>query len=257
LDHDLNATATILSKLPTNLFTDAAGQVTFTVTAEGSGNVTIFIENVSDPDNEFIIVATARKTMAITTEASVNEGSTFTVQAKNTNGVLITGTTVTFTFAGQTWPTTTGVATLTAPAVSTSLTYTITAVAEGYNSPSTTIMVINVPKLVIILPSGEVKGKQKFTITIANDEGAGVAGAAVTFNGGTFYSGANGICELTAPDVKEKQAIFPITASFTGYTAAEQKDQTILQTPSVPGFELLTLVAALGLAFLLLRRRQN
>jgi hypothetical protein len=257
LDHGLALNTTILAKLPTDQFTDAAGKVQFSITADASGNVTIYLKNETDPDNAFVIVATARKTMAITTDASVNEQNTFTVQAKDNNGILITGTTVTFTFAGQTWPTTTGVATLTAPAVSTSLTYTITATAEGYNSPSTTIMVINVPKLVIIPPSGEVKGKQKFTVTIANDEGAGVAGAAVTFNGGTFYSGANGICELTAPDVTETQATYPITATFTGYTSAAAVNQVILKTPSVPGFELLTLIAAIGVAFLLLRRRRN
>jgi hypothetical protein len=257
LDHGMLLNESILAKIPTDQHTDAAGQVEFSMTADASGNVTIYIENETDPDNAFVIKAVARKQMMISTDASVDEGKTFTVQAKDASGALITGVTVTFTFAGQTWPTTTGVASLVAPAVSTSLTYTITATAEGYTSPSTTIMVINVPKLTIIPPSGDVKGKQKFTVTIANDEGAGVAGATVTFNDQSFYSGANGICELTAPDVTQESAVYQIKATFTGYTPADTIDLTILKTPSVPGFELLTLVAAIGIAFLLLRRRRN
>jgi hypothetical protein len=257
---DLNKTIdqTVLSKKPANLTTNAQGQVTFALTSEASGNITIWIENASDPDNTFVIVSAARAEMTITTDPSVDEGKTFTITAKDANGKLITGTTVTFTFDGQTWPTTTGSATLTAPQVTTSLTYPITATADGYTSPSTTIMVINIPKLMIIPASG-VSGTQKFTITIANqDNGVGVAGAAVSFNGNTYYSGANGICELTAPDVKDSAGQdFTISASFTGFADATPVTQHIAQTKGVPGFELLTLVAAIGVAFLLLRRRQK
>jgi len=256
LDIDLNSTMTILSKLPTNLFTDALGKVTFAITAEASGNVTIFIENETDPDNEFVIVAQARKTMTISNDPSVDEGKTFTIEAK-TNGVLITDATVTFTFNGQTWPTTTGVATLTAPSVTTSLNYPITATAEGYTSVSGTIMVLNVPKLMIIPPSGKVSGTQKFVVTIANDAGAGVTGAKVTINGVDYFSGVNGACEITAPDVKEEFQEFQITATFSGYTEATAVTIKIYKTPGIPGFELLTLIAAIGVAFLLLRRRRN
>jgi hypothetical protein len=255
LDNDLNLSTTILSKLPTNQTTNAEGKVTFAITAEASGNVTIFIEDETDPDNEFVIVAQARKQMTISNDPSVDEGKTFTIEAKS-NGILITGT-VTFTFNGQTWPTTTGVATITAPSVTTSLTYPITATAEGYTSVSGNIMVLNVPKLSIILPSGKVSGTQKFVVTIANDAGAGVTGAKVTINGIDYYSGVNGACELTAPDVKEEFQNFQITATFTGYTDATAVTIKILKTPGVPGFELLTLVAAIGVAFLLLRRRRN
>jgi hypothetical protein len=255
LDIDLNSTTTILSKLPTNKFTDAQGKVTFAITAEASGNVTIFIENETDPDNEFVIIATSRKTMTISADPSVDEGKTFTIEAKS-NGVLITDA-VTFTFNGQTWPTTTGIATLTAPSVTTSLSYPITATADGYTSASGMIMVLNVPKLMIIPPSGKVSGTQKFVVTIANDAGAGVTGAKVTFNGVDYYSGVNGACELTAPDVKEESANYQITATFTGYTEATPLTMTIYKTPGIPGFELLTLIAAIGVAFLLLRRRRN
>jgi len=255
LDNDLNLSTTILSKLPTNQTTNAEGKVTFAITAEASGNVTIFIEDETDPDNAFVIVAAARKQMTISNDPSVDEGKTFTIEAKS-NGVLITGT-VTFTFNGQTWPTTTGVATITAPSVTTSLTYPVTATADGYTSASGAIMVLNVPKLTIIPPSGTVSGTQKFVVTIANDAGAGVTGAKVTIDGVDYLSGVNGACELTAPDVKEEFQNFQITATFTGYTDATAVTIKILKTPGIPGFELLTLVAAIGVAFLLLRRRRN
>ena len=257
LDHGIALNASILAKLPSDQFTGADGRVQFSITADASGNVTIYIENETDPDNAFVIMAKARMQMTISNDPSVDEGKTFTIEAKS-YGVLITAATVTFTFNGQTWPTTTGVATITAPSsVTTSLTYPITATADGYASASGTIMVLNVPKLTIIPPSGKVSGTQKFVVTIANDAGAGVTGAKVTFDGVDYYSGVNGACELTAPDVKEEFQNFQITATFTGYTEATAVTIKILKTPGIPGFELLTLVAAIGVAFLLLRRRRN
>ena len=251
LDIDLNSTTTILSKLPTNKFTNAQGIVTFAITAEASGNVTIFIENETDPDNEFVIIAAARKQMAISNDPSVDEGKTFTIEAK-TNGVLITDATVTFTFNGQTWPTTTGVATITAPSVSTSLTYPITATAEGYTSTSGTIMVLNVPKLIVAI-SGDVKAGQTFTLTIADDMGGPVIGATVTFEGKTYTTGAGGTITMTAPTT---EGSYPVSATFPGFGSASGT-VTVLKGGGIPGFELLTLVAAIGVAFLLLRRRRN
>jgi hypothetical protein len=252
----MNLNESILAKFPTDQFTDAAGQVKFSITTEASGNVTIFIENETDPDNPFVIMSAARKPMTLVADPAVDEGKTFTVQAMS-GTTLITDATVTITFAGQTYTTTSGSSTITAPSVTTSLTYTISATAPGYASATTTIMVVNVPKLVIIPPSAHPKGTQAFTITIANDEGAGVAGASVTFNGNTYLSGANGLTQLTAPDVKQKTEDFQLTATFTGYSAATPVTITIDQTPGVPGFELLTLVIAIGVAFLLLRRRRK
>jgi len=259
LDHGKNESTSKLSQLPDDEFTDALGVVIFGIESDGSGNITIYLENETDPDNPFIIVSSARKTMTVSTDASVDEVTAFTAQVKDSNGALITGTTVTFTFAGNTYTTTTGSAQLTAPSVATSITYTITATAEGYNTPSTTIMVINVPKLTVITPSTNTKvyGTKAFTVTIADDEGDGIAGATVTFNGETYTSGANGLTELTAPDVKEEFANYDITATKTGFGGAATVSQKIFKTQGVPGFELLTLIAAIGVAFLLLRRRQK
>jgi hypothetical protein len=257
LDHGINLSDSILAKLPSDVFTDSAGKATFSITTQASGNVTIYIENETDPDNPFVIMSAARKTMTLTADPAVNEGATFTVQAMS-GTTLITDATVTITFAGQTYTTTSGTVSIPAPSVSTSLTYTITATALGYTTATATIMVLNVPKLIIVLPSATPKGTQTFTITIANDAGQGVAGATVTMNQQTYTSGANGVTEIKAPDVKDKNgANYPITATFTGYSDATATTIHIDQTPGMPGFELLTLMVALGVAFLLLRRKQK
>jgi hypothetical protein len=252
LDHGMPLNESILAKLPTDLFTDANGRVEFSISADASGNVTIYIENETDPDNAFVIFAQARKPMTISLNPSVDEGKTFTVEAKS-NGVLITDTPVTFTFDGQTWPTTTGVATLTAPSVPTSLTYPITATAEGYATAiGAMIMVINIPKLIVAI-AGEVKTGQTFTMTIADDTGSPVIGATITFDGKTYTSGAGGVITITAPST---EGTYPVTATFPGY-ATLSDTVTVVKGGGIPGFELLTLIAAIGVAFLLLRRRRN
>jgi hypothetical protein len=242
----------ILAKLPTDLFTDANGQVDFSLNADASGDITIYIENETDPDNEFVIVAQARKPMIITVNPSVDEGKTFTVEAR-VYGELITNTPVTFTFDGQTWPTTTGIATLTAPSVATSMTYPITATAEGYAlATSAMIMVLNIPKLIIAI-AGEVKAGQTFTATIADDTGGPVIGATITFDGKTYTSGAGGVATITAPST---EGTYPVTVTFPGY-APLSDTVNVVKGGGIPGFELLTLIAAIGVAFLLLRRRRN
>ncbi len=190
--------------------------------------------------------------MTISLNPSVDEGKTFTAEAKS-NGVLITDATVTFTFNGQTWPTTTGVATITAPTVSTSMAFPITATAEGYTTATgVTIMVVNIPKLIVAV-SGDVKAGQTFTLTIADDTGSPVIGATITFEGKTYTSGAGGVVTITAPTT---EGSYPVTATFPGYDAVSGT-VTVAKGGGIPGFELLTLIAAIGVAFLLLRRRRN
>ena len=83
-----------------------------------------------------------------------------------------------------------------------------------------------------------------------------LAGATVTVDGtDTYTSGADGKITLTAPDVTEQTTI-TVTAAYENYQTGTL---TITIDPSggVPGFELLTLIAALGVAFILLRRRRH
>lgn len=251
LDHGMELNETVLAKLPSDDFTDAAGKAQFSITADASGNVTIYLENETDPDNEFVIIAEARSPMTISLNPSVDEGKTFTAEAKS-NGVVITGTTVTFTFDGQTWPTTTGTATITAPAVSTSMAFPVTATAEGYTPATGSIMVVNIPKLIVAV-SGEVKAGQTFTLTIADDTGSPVIGATISFDGKTYTSGPGGVVTITAPST---EGSYPVTATFPGYDSVSST-VTVTKGGGIPGFELLTLIAAIGVAFLLLRRRRN
>jgi hypothetical protein len=252
LDHGLSLNESILAKLPSDVYTDAAGKAQFSITADASGDIVIYIENETDPDNEFVITAAARKPMTISLNPSVDEGKTFTVEAKS-NGVLITDASVTFIFDGQTWPTTTGVATLTAPTVATSMAYSISATAEGY-VPATgaIVMILNIPKLIVAV-SGEVKAGQTFSLTVADDTGSAVIGATVTFEGKTYTTGAGGVVTITAPST---EGTYPVTATFPGYDAVSGT-VTVLKGGGIPGFELLTLIAAIGVAFLLLRRRRK
>ena len=252
LDYGLLLNQSILAKLPSDVQTDAAGRAVFSIMADASGEVTIYIENETDPDNEFVITAQARKPMNIVVEPSVNEAGTFTVKAYS-NNVLITDTTVTFTFDGQTWPTTTGEATLTAPTVAASLTYPITATAEGYTTgAAAVIMVLNIPKLIVVV-SGEVKAGQTFVVTIADDTGKPIVGATVSFETKTYTSDATGSAKITAPS---NPGDYAVTATFPGYESISDTI-TVTEGGGIPGFELLTLIAAIGVAFLLLRRRRN
>jgi hypothetical protein len=132
------------------------------------------------------------------------------------------------------------------------LNYPITATAEGYTSVSGTIMVLNVPKLIVAI-SGDVKAGQTFTLTVADDAGNAVIGATVTFEGKTYTTGAGGTVTMTAPTT---EGSYPVSATFPGFGSVSST-VTVLKGGGIPGFELLTLVAAIGVAFLLLRRRRN
>ena len=200
--------------------------------------------------------------MKITTAPSVFEGETFTVKAKDVNNNLITDATVSVEFNGVTYTTTTGeTEPITSPSVVESLDYLIEATAEGYTSDDTTIKVINVPTLQI---SANIKVKAGVTYDVAvsnQDTGIGVVGATVTVTtpGGettAYTTKAGGIVRLTAPCTSGeykivatfgtfKDAEFTVTVTGT----CEEKDE--------PGFELLTLIAAIGVALILLRRRRR
>ena len=254
LDHGKALNETVLAKLPDDAHTDVNGMVTFSVTSEASGDVIIYIENETDPDNQFVITSAARKTMTLDlSDPSVNEGGTFTVSAKY-NDVLITDATVTIKFGGETKTTTTGTLELTAPTVSTTVDYKITATAPGYSTATETIKVVNVPSLKITLTGTkgtDGKYSSPVTVTVSDDTGGLVTGATVTFSGQTLTT-VNGQVSIAIT----AETSGAVTATFAGFKDATTESITI-KPAGVPGFELLTLVAALGVAFILLRRRQK
>ena len=260
IDQGFNLSDSILAKIPAAKETGSDGTVNFGIEAQATGNATIYIKSGTDANNPQVIMAGIRKTMTITRPASVNEGGTFDVEIKDVNGNYVT-TPVTITFAGSTNTTTTGKRTLTAPEVAESLDYTIEASAVGYTSTQKDIKVINVPALQIST-SITVKAGETYEIAVSNkDTGIGVVGATITITtpGGetsTHTTKAGGVLTVTAPCTTGD---YTITATFGTFQSATF---TVTVTGECeedegPGFELLTLIAAIGVAFILLRRRRR
>jgi len=230
--------------------TTSDGTITFSTVPTKTGKITIAVENRTS--DTYVLVTNWK--LYIDSPAQVNEGESFTVTVKNgtSSGSELADAYVTFN--KETKQTTAdGKATFDAPAVGANgASMTITATLAGYKETSSTIQINNVPKLTVVI-SGTVKTGQAFNVVIADDSGQPVIGATVTFEGNPYMSGAGGVVALTAPTT---EGSYPISATFTGFTAASST-VTVVPGGGIPGFELLTLVAAIGVAFLLLRRRRN
>jgi hypothetical protein len=211
--------------------------------------------NGSDPNNKYIIKAAARKTMVITTDPSADEEGTFVVEAKDASGALITDTTVSIVFNGQTYTTDTGTIELTAPSVPESLDYKIEGSAEGYTDDDVFIKIINQPKIYLGTPDKKVNVGEPFTITAGGDDGNSY-GITITIKDANGNVVATGVT-AGPTGIKftiNKKGDYTITATKEGYLPAEVSTITLQETP---GFELLTLIIAIGVAFILLRRRRN
>ncbi|UCB58565.1 MAG: hypothetical protein JSV67_08180 [Thermoplasmatales archaeon] len=255
LDHGIPLNQSKLDKLPDDEFTDADGKVQFDIKADASGNITIYVMNGSDPNNKYIIKAAARKTMVITTDPSADEEGTFVVEAKDASGALITDTTVSIVFNGQTYTTDTGTIELTAPSVPESLDYKIEGSAEGYTDDDVFIKIINQPKIYLGTPDKKVNVGEPFTITAGGDDGNSY-GITITIKDANGNVVATGVT-AGPTGIKftiNKKGDYTITATKEGYLPAEVSTITLQETP---GFELLTLIIAIGVAFILLRRRRN
>jgi len=156
-------------------------------------------------------------------------------------------------FAGETYTTTDGTVELTAPDVPTTLDYTITATADGYGEDDAMIKVINIPKLTIVVGATEISAGSQIDVIVADDGGNSIIGATITINNKEYKTGAQGKATITVPS---EEGTYTIDATFPGYGAAATV--TIEVTGGgIPGFELLTLIAAIGVAFILLRRRRH
>ena len=92
---------------------------------------------------------------------------------------------------------------------------------------------------------------ESFTVTITA-KGQPLAGASVSLDGGTAVtSGGSGTVSF-----KTSKGAHTITATadFGNY---EEGTKNITVGEKSPGFELLTLIIAIGIAFILLRRRKK
>jgi uncharacterized GH25 family protein len=240
---------------------DGIVQLTIEPAASGTLNVTLCFDIEYNTEGRLewtelltysTIEVTTKKPLDIAVSQSpIFEGDTLTVTV-TTEGTPVADVDVQF---GQETKTTgsDGKATFTAPNPGVeSAVYIIEASKFGYISDSLSITVIKVWQITIIGPSEMPSPGEEFTITIIA-KGSPLAGATITFDGITYSSGGDGKVTLKAPEVDEEEE-FTIIATFDPYI-----DGTLVITIApggIPGFELLALLAALGVAFILLRRRR-
>ncbi len=235
-----------------NSTTNADGQVTFAFTPPTTGNVIIKVENRTSSTK----IKVTSWVIYLEAPVEVDELGSFTVTARNGSSTAAGIPGVAVVFAGSTKTTgSDGKATFTAPAVTGDRTFTITATKEGFAEDSATITVVNVPKLFITV-SGEKDSEGTYispvTVVVSDDLGNLITGATVTFGTKTDTT-VNGQATFT---VTGQKTPYTITAVKTGFTAAESVTINAKEK-GIPGFEVLTLIVAVGVAFILLRRRRN
>jgi hypothetical protein len=252
---------------PEPVLTDEDGFAAFSITplASGKYNVSIIKELVWDNnrldwdemwDNavitDTVLTATSYRLMDISAPASVNEEEQFTVTLTRRGTTSpVSGALVTFNSETKT-SNADGTVTFTAPSVRANLNYHITARATGYVDATATILVINLPQIYISVPDEDVVAGEKFEVVAGGDDGNNV-GIQVTFQGETKTTSATGTVTFTAPT---EEGTYTVTATKEGYLGAEPAEVKVVSA-GIPGFEVLTLIAALGIAFILLKRRRN
>ena len=252
----------ILAAQPDPVETDAEGKATMSLNPLASGklNVTIardleYVGGQLDWDNAVVtstyVTATSLKVLKISISKSpIYEDETLTVTITS-GGSPVSGVDVEF---GETTAETdsSGKATFTVPDPGVeSAVYNIMAEKTGYSPDEKSITVIKIYDIVIIGPSTAPGTGETFTIT-ALAKGSALAGATISFDGKTYTTGADGSVTLTAPS---EEGTYTVTGTYEGY---EDATFTVtIKAGGIPGFELITLIAAIGLAFILLRRRRN
>jgi hypothetical protein len=228
--------------------TNANGIALFAFTPPTTGNIKIEVENRT---TDIEVPITSWK-LYVDSQPEVDEGDSFTVTVRNgtASGAGLSGAMVKFNRVTKTTDAN-GEADFPAPAVTSDREFTILATKDGYAEDTETIVVVNKPKLVIVPPSGIVTS-DSFTVTIADDAGNPIIGATVTFNDKSYTSGSQGATKINAPTDKGN---YTIKATKMGF--ADSDTIEIEYDPGIPGFELLTMIVAIGVALILLRRRRH
>ncbi len=251
----------VLSVQPDPVKTDEDGMIVLSVSPQASGklNVTIardvkYVGGQLTWANAVItdtyVTVTGIKTMILTLSKSpIYQGETLTVTV-NYGATPISDVDVTLGLVTVKTGTD-GVAQFTVP--DPGVEYAIMKVIAkktGYISVSEDLTVLKKWEIKI---SGEteVNTEASFTVTVVA-KGSGLAGATVTFEGQTQTTDNDGKATLTAPST---EGTYTVTATYqnmqTGTLTITVKKAT------TPGFELLTLIVAIGVAFILLRRRRK
>ncbi len=235
--------------------TDSEGIALFAFTPRTTGDIEIEIENRT---SETKVKVTAWK-LYLDAPSLVDEQTAFSVTVRNATASGSAIDAAIITFNKETFTTgTDGKVTIPAdkvPSVTATRDFTIVATKEGYAEDTDVVTIVNVPMLIIVPPSEVPTAGSTFEVVVADDAGNAVIGATVTIveTGDTFTSGTQGIATITAPT---DEGTYTVTATKTGFQDSTTYSITV-EAGGIPGFELLTLLAALGVAFILLRRRRH
>lgn len=230
--------------------TDADGKLTFSANPTTTGNILLRIENRTSATK----IKVTNWKLYLDAPVSVNENEEFTMTVRNgsISGDGLVGATVLFN--SESFPTgADGTVTFTAPEVAANIIYTATATLEGYAETSKAITIINTPKLFITI-SAEKDGDvyiSPIQVAISDDTGELITGVTVTMDGKSKDTVEGKVSFTITGDKKE----YTITATKTGFTTATKTIEA--KGAGIPGFELLTLLAALGVAFILFKRRRR
>ena len=231
IDEGLNLNQSILAKIPTSDNTGSDGKVIFGITAEATGNATIYVKSGTDPSNPHVIKAEIRQTMTVTTDVSaVYEGNGFTVTVEDSNDNALEG--VTITFNGNTYTTgSTGQASIPAsglPDVPTTpgyLPYTVKATKTGYTTATSTIQVLNKPKIYITIEGATIDkdGNYKLTagkvVVKAGGDDGNEFGITITIKKGETVV-QTGTAPLTV-NLEGEEGTYTLTATKTDYQPAD------------------------------------
>ena len=251
----------VLSVQPDPAETDATGMVVLSVSPEASGklNVTIardveYIGGVLNWSNAVItdtyVTVTGIKTMIVTISKSpIYQGETLIVTvnygATPIADVDVTLGTVTVKTGAD------GVAEFAVP--DPGVDYAIMKVIAkktGYIGVSEDVTVLKKWEIKVSGPT-EVNTEASFTVTVVA-KGSGLAGATVTFQSQTQTTDNEGKATFTAPTT---EGTYTVTATYENMQTGTLS--ITVKTKPTPGFELITLIVAIGVAFILLRRRRK
>ena len=116
------------------------------------------------------------------------------------------------------------------------------------------MVVVNQPKLYLSIPS--VTAGESFTIKAGGDDGNnnGIT-VTITYNDEVVKTGITVNGEVSFKIEEPKSGTYSIKATKADYVDSETL--TFKVPEGSPGFELLTLIVAIGVAFILLRRRRH
>jgi hypothetical protein len=244
----------------TNGTTGADGTIEFSITPSSTGDIDIHVGEEGRIVETKLIITNWMLDISVDAP-QVNEGGDFTVTVIRMGSTdAVEGATVSISGIGSVTTDATGKATFTAPSVTSDSTYTIKATKAGYreDTDTVTIKVINKPKIYLSAPTTASVG-DSFQIKAGADDGNnnGILVTVKKADGSIVAQEAtvNGIATFKVKEKDAKPGKYTITATMTGYVDADAVEIEI--KAGAPGFELLTLIVALGVALIILRRRRK